>query len=502
MKISRILFICLSLAIYSSLASQNEYVKEIGCNAPLISYRATATGDTGVLMAGVRYDDDVSFYVKLNKTGMVDWSLTDEYANATSVHTIDQKIFIGGAIDSTGYLLCLNPNGQKQWSKRISVSGSPNDYVVAMTSDNTDLYLLSQSQPNLSSNDSHFYPVLSKVDTAGNVLWSRQYDTPGYPSDIIFDSITHHLLFLVYSSGNSCLVSSDLNGNPVWKVDYPIEFSKIAPAQNGSVIVTGLSSSYWSNISMLDSSGVPQWTTQLNNSTYLFSTTPSIYVSESGSVFVGTYKSLPGNVPAPCLLKFNSAGNFQWGEDIIGGSLDEAGISGIFSNSYNGLLVTGGRFNLAYSFFCVSADTSFQSSCSINPVFFPDSSYLLPHTSSLVISVGVSLILSSAPDSLYSINTSQIFDCISGQSENIQESFDISVFPNPSNGALTISGDLPTESTFILLNMIGQQVIDPVVLVSLNFEGYSLHIDVLPGIYLYQIKSNNQTLKVGKLVVN
>jgi len=76
------------------------------------------------------------------------------------------------------------------------------------------------------------------------------------------------------------------------------------------------------------------------------------------------------------------------------------------------------------------------------------------------------------------------------------------IYPNPANEKATLDYEIPNDSKgeFNLFSITGQN------LISINLTGgqstYTFSTtDLLPGIYLYQLKNNGYAVAVGKLVI-
>ena len=105
----------------------------------------------------------------------------------------------------------------------------------------------------------------------------------------------------------------------------------------------------------------------------------------------------------------------------------------------------------------------------------------------------VSLNGKSARTSSYLLSTS-----VTGI-EALNNEAGLTVFPNPSNGNLTIHLNENTNATGIeFSNILGEKVLSA----SLNGNVTQLDISKFPkGIYVYQIKDNNSVLRLGKVII-
>jgi hypothetical protein len=74
---------------------------------------------------------------------------------------------------------------------------------------------------------------------------------------------------------------------------------------------------------------------------------------------------------------------------------------------------------------------------------------------------------------------------------------EIDVYPNPSNGLLTIKKDKSEQSTFVIYDSQGKIVFEQ----SLQENSTEVKLDLPKGIYFYRLFSGDGPTKIGKLVL-
>ncbi|MCC7301866.1 MAG: T9SS type A sorting domain-containing protein [Bacteroidia bacterium] len=111
-------------------------------------------------------------------------------------------------------------------------------------------------------------------------------------------------------------------------------------------------------------------------------------------------------------------------------------------------------------------------------------------------------IASWPPATYFYIDDVSVIDCgWSGLDESTND-FNVSVFPNPAQGEITLefNSSIPYETTFEIVNVAGQKVLSAILkkntnLHKLNLEGLN------PGIYMYRIIASGEIIWKEKVVI-
>jgi hypothetical protein len=196
--------------------------------------------------------------------------------------------------------------------------------------------------------------MLTKTDSAGNLVWSKIYGGTGnemaiyvktVPGGYVFSGET----FSIDPAGDAYIAKADLNGNLLWwknygTAGYDIAY-EITPLSDGSYIVSGLdehsSSSYDAFLMHVDANGDSLWTRSYA-APGIEHAVRVIHTNDNGYLFCGkmfTYANTPGWSDV-WLVKTDLNGDTLW-TSIIGGPVWEEGMDVIESNG--GYLICGGE---------------------------------------------------------------------------------------------------------------------------------------------------------------
>jgi gliding motility-associated-like protein len=190
-----------------------------------------ATLDGSFIIGGDRYLSGwcgtEGALVKLRDRGCVDWSKKIVDLNPVFCKSVTVKGVLGGR-DSSIFIsaqlglvtIKLDKNGNHAWTNRWQVEG-PSGFLIAnseMTSDQAgNLYLM--------SGNAQMGITLTKIDPAGDVLWSKYYRlTQNIASDVFNGPYVtpRHITWLnnkIYIAGNRYHSFSSFGGNFIIQVD-------------------------------------------------------------------------------------------------------------------------------------------------------------------------------------------------------------------------------------------------------------------------------------------
>jgi gliding motility-associated-like protein len=168
---------------------------------------------------------------------------------------------------------------------------------------------------------------MGKVDASGNFIWSKEYDFNGdedyltsaaYTSDGGFILSGATMLNMNMDIG---LIKTDANGDPVWQNRYDALYDEYAidcrQTSSGDFILTGRAGNpnrvnyLWDICGVrLDPAGAVVWANYYGGDSWDegYSVTEA---TDGGFVFATEPESFSG-YPECCLMKTDSAGNFEW----------------------------------------------------------------------------------------------------------------------------------------------------------------------------------------------
>lgn len=223
---------------------------------------------------------------KVNISGQPLWiktigsSVKDEYGFNVK-YTQDGGFLVTGSkwIGSVGpanaYVVKTDSNGNRQWAKTFNRPRMDNAYDAVETS---DAYYIAGESDSIGIDISGSFGLLIKTDKSGNTLWTKGY---GAPLSIVYSIIKYDNSFLLAGAKASSvgfttdatfrdavLSKTDTMGNPIWTKQYhfsdPACAQKVIKTNDKGYLVTGITESYPTdnyNFFLLktDSMGNEQW---------------------------------------------------------------------------------------------------------------------------------------------------------------------------------------------------------------------------------------------------
>jgi hypothetical protein len=187
-----------------------------------------------------------------------------------------------------------------------------------------------------------YYPVMVKLDLAGNLIWSKAYsaNVPRF--------VNSEQLFV----GNDCiylagevmstipsdlfLMKTDTIGNPMWGITYNTEGTDFlrdaALLSNGDILLSGRSEDAQFNnygcLVRIAPDGSSVWKKRFHTPLYNLIDMQAIAEDPNGSIVLSGYADSTSNELGfglwdMCLMKVSSTGDFVWGKIYGGESYDE-----------------------------------------------------------------------------------------------------------------------------------------------------------------------------------
>lgn len=244
---------------------------------------------------------------------------------------------------NTIYLQYIDKIGNIQWAKKIrngvhySASYSShltNDKGIVVTGE-----ILTQDQ---SVNSINRRPLVFKLDTLGNILWSKVYSSPSMSNSNSLNSelardnsiLTAGTAIFTNIGRRVFILKSDSLGNPIWMKTFEGSNAAnniIETLDNGLLV-----GSYSTNeISLLktDSEGHFLWSKKLLNDARIWLT--SIIETDDKILIAGRLEQGINNNRNGFLLKIDHSGNFEWLR-IFDASKDDGvfGLTETFDGNY------------------------------------------------------------------------------------------------------------------------------------------------------------------------
>lgn len=459
---------------------------------------------------------------------------------------------VNGGTQMKVYLQKTDTIGDLLWSKIYDVQSSTRSWCILADSNST--YLVGGTKANY--NPPTFSMFLMKTNDTGKVLWSKTYGglldmvTPSsiirYHEDYI---VSGHVWIPSFPGNAAYLLCLDSAGNVKWSKTY-MKFgmdaaSFVIPIETGFVLGGSTADSAYQAGGFLmqtDTIGNPLWIKSYQG--FEFSTMKRI--SEHGWIICG--KSGTSQVYGPSILKMDSSFNIEWAKRYQHTNIDEfynleinrdhgftiVGETSDVGSSANILLIkttdTGnvnwsksigragvdeGRFVIEQmdSSLVIGGTTSESVNSDVVGYFFKtdkfgnscysDSASITVTPLSIVedsftFIVGTLDSLASTSFSSYSASADDSLLCFTTFVDEVHSNFSnqISIFPNPTTGIVTIKAPLPIELVEIS-NAFGEKVFSA----QPHSDVTTINLQSLPeGIYFYLVKTKHGTER-GKIVL-
>lgn len=343
-----------------------------GGNAEDYGHSIIQTKDRGYVGAGFSesfgLDGDMDVYViRTDVDGTEIWQ--NYYDDGFIEHgysiteTPDHGFLVVGDIqpaqlsDFNVYLLKINADGQKQWSKQFGGSGDDSGYRIIPTTANGG-YLIVGSTTSLGNGQRDVFLV--KIDEQGNQVWSKAYGTSGDDDgrSVLELSDGYLVTGIAFNPANNTkdgyLLKVDFNGNEVWSkyfgssTDIDQFYDLVLAADDNVVLagVTGSNSDGW--LLKVDPSGNQIWSKTFGGP--LGDDVYDLMKADNGDLVVTGYTDITAANADAFLARFDNDGNQIWINNIGRGSHADIGQAvaptedgGFIVIGYNALLAIFGN---------------------------------------------------------------------------------------------------------------------------------------------------------------
>jgi len=326
------------------------------------AYSIQQTSDGGYIVAGYTWSSsnrEEVYILKLDANGNKVWEKTfggsyDDRAYCIQ-QTSDGGYIVAGYTSSAGvgsydvYILKLDTNGNKVWSKTFGGSSDDLAYFIQQTSDGG--YVVAGYTWSSSKWEDVY---ILKLDAYGNKVWEKTFggsDNDGAYSVQQTNNGGYVAAGYTKSFGSgwydAYVLKLDENGNNVWEKTFGgnswDEACSIQQTSDGGYIVAGYTSSFGSGsydvyILKLDTSGNEVWSKTFGESSDDLAWSIQ-QTSDGGYIVAGYTKSFGAGGEDVYILKLDAVGNKVW-EKILGGSYDERAYC-IQQTSDGGYIVAG-----------------------------------------------------------------------------------------------------------------------------------------------------------------
>lgn len=331
---------------------------------------AKLTADGGVIVVGDTYNIDTSqgdiLIIKYNSSGDISWvkswgTSTCDWSNDV-VQTLDGGYVMIGRTQSTDgggdnediLVIKFDASGNLVWNKNIGQTSYISDDDSNSLVETKDGSLVMVGYTNLDR-------FILKLNSLGDVIWSRTYNSYGDNSAIVVSSDGGFVVTGYDTWGSSAYIEKyDQSGNIVWHKDWggnAIEATKdIISLVDGGYIVSGYTGSYGAGgddgfVARFDKIGSMLWYRTWGG-TGVDRTTSATQAVDGSILITGHTASFGAGSDDMFLAKFDASGSLIWNK-TFGSSLPDKGLSVFLAKDNNYWLVgtTGGFGAVASGFF-------------------------------------------------------------------------------------------------------------------------------------------------------
>ncbi len=371
------------------------------------------------------------------------WSSSITFGTTTLTNAGYDDIFIV-KYDGAGNVLWAKSAVGNFYDNGLSVSTDANGNII-VTGEfmSASITFGTTTLTNASTNRTDIFIV--KYDGAGNVLWAKSAGGTGY------------------DRGHS--VSTDANGNIIVTGDFlssSITFGTTTLTNAGNTDIFIVKYDGAGNVLWAKSAGGPAGDYGVSVST---DANGNIIVTGefwSSSITFGTTTLTNPGYADIFIVKYDGAGNVMWAKSAGGTNQNQEGGNSV-STDANGNIIVTGRFG------------------------------------SSSITFGTTTLTNAGASDTYDIFIVKL-DGVTGIAENFMDNNRVSIYPNPFSSTATIRIDDGRFTTcdFKMYDVMGREVFrQPIV----NRKSEIVNPNLPSGIYFYQLQSETEILKTGKIIV-
>lgn len=494
--------VCGSIQLASA---QNHMVKIVQVGDYGVAPSSCLTSDSSVVFAAGLFPDFKGLSVKLNPSGMIDWAKKIYPADTTQISFIplvmnfQSQIFLAGSIDTMGYIACLDYYGNKIWSKCIDLPGHNSNQVNATSiiCDSHFVYV-SYSDMNTQSTEGS---IIAKFDALGGVIWCKQLHGVNIIVGMVFNSTLGQIAAVSNDQANGFLFSLDTSGNIVSAIYYPgVALTEIVVFTDHSYIVAGTRYLSWFSVLMrVGDDGTMYWSNTYIHSSTGFSETVTALLIDEGFVYAATGASspVPGNVPS-YLMRLDSNGVVVWTKSYAP-PCSENYINQLLPLGDGEIMLTGHFGGVTFEMFAIREDSSGTLSCISNLILVHDSSLLIPDSIVNVTSLTISPTVIPALDTITDLILNQYFMCPASIDHNAEMEPQMLLYPNPSDGQITLEGNISGESTIEIWSFSGQMVFETQL--QSGQQKVTMNLVLANGVYVIRVTSDSGLVRTQELVI-
>ena len=397
---------------------------------------------------------------------------------------------------SLAWIVNADPNGNLKWSRTFSSGSVDHIFAAAPAGDMGFIIAGSAEYPSVGNKQSWIF----KIDSAGDLQWSTAVG--GTLKDEAYGIMqTNDGGYLATGTSSyspaikpdALLIKLDANGNLLWANNYGDTltqrlFHTIQTFDGGFLSVGDSyfpgSDSTDALVIKMNSSGNPEWTALVGTGGHELATSV-VQTSDSGYVITGNNFSSGIQFPDVMLFKLDKTGNLLWSK-VYGSTGSDEGTS-VSVTPDGGLAIIGSTtgFSIGDKGYIIKTNAQGESGCNETSLNMTETFITIP-VITLIATVDTGCVSNSVIPVLNSAGSGNTL--CSTNSVNDKDALQLKVYPNPSEGEITI--ELPyilNDGVIEMYSVTGQKVYEK------RFENTS-HVQIREvifknGFYLVKVVS-------------
>jgi len=467
--------------------------------------------------------------VKYDNSGNEIWDKTIKKVNSisylTSLNTDDHNnIYITGAhytsitYKSEGRLIKLNSNGDTIYQITHQITPYYIESFLNFVSDHSgNIYLLETGKD---SSGLYFFQIL-KYDSSGNYIWNKFIaDSAESSGKIIIDEYDNifysYRTFGTVSRDWDIVVSMmDTAGNDIWTTQYDSPNNSFDVATDmkldhdkNIVLASICGISDWDlNVIKLDSTGQFLWNSVFIPHDLTISFQYRLAIDESNNIYIAGFEDSTNVIRHGITIKLEPDGTFGWKNKIRSNSHFNRSDCNAIAAGNGFVYVSGSAYNSSdHTYLFLAVYDTLGALVYLDSISAPYSTagdpqqglQIIYDTSCVYLTGRVYTAAEEAEFSAFKYCNSPV-----GISENHFPSFDFSIFPNPSNGTFSIHYNARENSKaeIEIYNLVGENILKKQVSLIAGQNEFQFNEKLSAGSYFVRIKLNKDYFISEKLII-
>jgi hypothetical protein len=456
--------------------------------------------------------------VKYNNNGQIVWQnlqVNDQYIHPLGIKVCkSSNVYISAYYDWVNYWVLIKYNnvGDTLWRRDNTEGYADGNYrPTIILDDDENCFVIGDIYPRKIG--------IVKYDSGGNLKFAKEFNfTIGASAlSAVRDSYKNFFIAGAYYPSNffaskTLLLKLDSSGNQVWSKIYDSSYFVSSCAKK---IVLDKENNIALGISVTDSGTTREHFSTVkysNNGNFLWSKffkipvyddeILTLKVDSKSNIIVGALSGIQGTSPDYCTVKYDSSGNRKWLRfytSYPSPYLNEDRISSMCLDDSDNIYITGSSATIKYDY---NGNLKWVFDNIINGIFFFSNRILLDKSNNVYL-YGDANFLNTWNHDLFTAKLSQA----GGQLSQINASEDFHLYqnyPNPFNSSTEIKYHIKNNNSAVMLivyDILGKEI-TTLVKDKFNAGDYSVKFNensLSSGIYFYRLIVNNKAGDTKKM---